>query len=142
MVHELRALVAANERFYQAFEAAEPLAMDEVWAQLPGDTCIHPGWDPIRGPINVANSWRRIFAGQERLAVQLSELHAEIHGDVGVVHLVENIWVARTRQEVGKVAATNLFVRRDGAWKLTLHHGSPMGGPPDELSTKPGEPDN
>jgi hypothetical protein len=26
----------------------------------------------------------------------------------------------------GTVAATNMFVRTDGSWKLVVHHGSPV----------------
>lgn len=128
-----RQLAAANDAFYRAFERADPVAMDAVWALSPADVCVHPGWDATRGSINVANTWRRLFASGERLAFALSDLHAEVYGDVGIVHCVENIRVAGSGQPVGRVAATNVFRRIDGAWKMIVHHGSPVSGAPEEF---------
>lgn len=141
-MRDLRELLAANDAFYRAFEAADPKAMDAVWASVPEVVCIHPGWEVVRGPINVANTWRRLFANGQRLRFTLGDLHAEVYGEVGVVHLVENIGVAGSREMVGRVAATNLFRRVDGAWRMVLHHGSPVPGEPDELAVAPGSVEN
>lgn len=130
----LRPLLAANDAFYRAFERADPAAMDAVWAQSPEDVCVHPGWDMTRGAINVANVWRRLFASGERLSFALGDLHAEIYSEVGIVHCIENIWIPSPRQMVGRVAATNVFRQVDGAWKMILHHGSPVSGAPDDLA--------
>lgn len=137
-MYALRELLAANEAFYLAFQKADIDAMDRLWANGPEDVCIHPGWAPTRGAINVRNTWRRLFASGERLSFRLGDIHAEIHGEVGVVHLVENIW-ADPGGLVGRVAATNLFRRIDGAWKMVLHHGSPMGGEPEGPDVAVGE---
>lgn len=135
----LRELLAANDAFYLAFERADADAMDAVWADSPEDVCIHPGWELVRGAINVRNTWRRLFASGERLRFKLSDVHAEVHGEVGVVHLVENIWAGDPPQLVGRAVATNLFRKVDGAWKMALHHGSPTGGPPEGVMVRPGE---
>jgi len=141
-MRELRDLLAANTSFYNAFEKADPAGMDAVWAQSSDDVCIHPGWEAARGAINVANSWRRLFSSGERLKFALADLHAEIYGEVGIVHCVENIWVAAPRQLVGRAVATNIFRKVDGSWRMVLHHGSPVAGPPDDLTTTPGDLDN
>lgn len=141
-MRDLRELISANTTFYACFEKADPALMDAVWAQGAEDVCIHPGWEVARGAINVSNSWRRLFAGGERLRFALGDLHAEVYGDVGLVHCVENIWLASPRELVGRAAATNIFRRVDGAWKMVLHHGSPVAGPPDELTITPQDLEN
>lgn len=141
-MRDLRELLAANDQFYQAFEAADPRRMDAVWGQTPDDTCIHPGGDITRGAINVANSWRRLFASGERLRFALGDVHAEVHGDVGVVHVIENIRMADGRRIVGRVAATNLFRRIEGRWRIVLHQGTPMDGAPEEILAPPGDFEN
>ena len=55
---------------------------------------------------------------------------AVISGDVAWVTLDEN---PVDRAATGTIAATNLFVRSAGDWKLVLHHGSPVG--PDQTWT-------
>jgi ketosteroid isomerase-like protein len=139
---ELRELLAVNDSFYRAFEQADAGAMDALWAGEPGDVCVHPGWEPTRGAINVANTWRRIFAGPSRLRFRLGQVHAEIHGTVGIVYCTENIWAAESGEIVGRVAATNLFRKIDGRWRMVLHHGSPVPGAPDAVTTSPDDLDN
>ncbi len=119
-------LIAANDAYYRAFEAADPLAMDAVWAGGPDDICVHPGWDVCTGAINVRNSYRRIFATGERLRVRLGAVRVDIHGDIGRVTSVEHVYVPELKAVVGRVACTNLFLRVEGGWKMILHHGSPI----------------
>lgn len=138
-MNALRELMAANDAFYLAFQKADPATMDELWANGPEDVCVHPGWEPIRGAINVQNAWRRLFVSGERLRFKLSDVHAEVYGEVGLVHLVENIWAGDPGHLVGRVAATNVFRRVDGRWKMVLHHGSPTGGTPEGVMVSPGE---
>jgi hypothetical protein len=48
-----------------------------------------------------------------------------VAGDVAWVTLDENLIAGEAS---GTIAATNMFVRADGAWQLVLHHGSPVMG--------------
>jgi hypothetical protein len=121
-----RELLAANAAYYSAFEAADPLAMDDVWSGGEDDVCVHPGWDVCSGSVNVRNSYRRIFSTGERLRVQLGGVRVDIHGDIGRVTAVEHVYAPEVRAMVGRVACTNLFLRVEGAWKMILHHGSPI----------------
>jgi uncharacterized protein (TIGR02246 family) len=120
----------ANRSFYAAFEARDLEAMAGVWEQSERATVTHPGWPTLRGWTEVAESWERIFANTPYIQFFLTEEEIRVEGDAAWVTLFENIL-----QEVGRgganlsearVAATNVFVRRDGRWWMVLHHGSPV----------------
>ncbi len=121
---EARAVLAANDAFYRAFVAGDALRMDLVWAGHVGDTCIHPGAEAIIGPINVQNSWRRLFVSGERLSIRLSDLRVDVYGTTAKVHLIENVSSSGEQQLVARVACTNLFLRTEDGWRMTLHHGA------------------
>lgn len=136
-----RELLAANDAYYKAFEAADHLAMDALWAGGDDDICVHPGWDVCAGAINVRNSYRRIFATGERLRIRLGAVHVDVHGDVGRVTAIEHVYVPELKAIVGRVACTNLFLRVEGAWKMILHHGSPIHTPEPEVEPTPDDAD-
>ncbi len=124
---DVKAVIAANDAFYRAFVAQDALRMDLVWAGHAGDACVHPGTDAVIGPINVQNSWRRLFVGGDRLNIRISELRVDVYGTVAKVHLIENVSVATpvalgARRET-RVACTNVFLKTDDGWRMTLHHG-------------------
>ena len=124
-----------NRAFYAAFEARDLAAMGEVWECSDRATVTHPGWPTLRTWERVADSWRRIFAGTPYIQFFLTDEDVQVAGDVAWVTLFENIL-----QEVGgrggenpapalgeaRVAATNVFVRNDGRWRMVVHHGSPV----------------
>lgn len=124
-----RDVLAANSAYYRAFEAADPIAMDAVWSGGPHDVCIHPAWAICQGPINVRNSYRRIFASGERLRIRLGSVRVDVHGEIGRVTAVEHISLPGEEGILGRVACTNLFVRTESGWRMILHHGSPISGP-------------
>jgi hypothetical protein len=121
---DTRAVLAANDAFYWAFVAGDSLRMDLMWAGHPGDTCIHPGAEALVGPMNVQNSWRRMFASGERLSIRVTDVRVDVYGAIGRVTLVENVSARGEHRLVARVACTNLFLRTDDGWRLTLHHGS------------------
>lgn len=117
-------VLAANQAFYDAHEARDLAAMGEVWEHTDRTVCIHPGWPILRTWAPIADSWRRIFLGPGRNQFILTNPAVAIDGDVAWVTVDENLVdLAAT----GTIAATNVFVRQpDGAWKLVVHHGSPV----------------
>ena len=121
---EARAVFAANDAFYWAFVTGDSLRMDLLWAGLSGDTCIHPGAEALVGPANVQASWHRLFASGERLSIRVEGVRVDVYGSVGRVTLVENVSARGDMRLVARVACTNLFVRTDDGWRMTLHHGS------------------
>lgn len=118
------AVFAANEAFYRAFERRDLTAMRDVWTGSAYDVCIHPGWDISRGWGEIRRTWQEIFANPGPMEVVVEQVSVDVWADVGRVVLIENVWA--DAQLIGRVAATNLFVRTPDGWRLTLHHGSPI----------------
>lgn len=128
-----QAVLLANSAFYKAFGAMDYDAMAAVWAQRASDICVHPGWPFLRGWKDIRAAWQAIFAGTGFMQVSLSEVTVEITGPVARVCCVENLYSVYEEQAVAsQVAATNLFLYTDRGWRMTLHHGSPIGSTPVE----------
>jgi len=109
------AVTAANAEFYRAFGTGDIKAMDALWADRGEVSCIHPGWPPVRGREDVMASWRGILAEPPEPAVQPAEEQVYLMGDAALVVCFEAI---------GEIflAATNVFLRQGGAWRLVHHH--------------------
>lgn len=118
-------ITRANQAFYDAHEARNLAAMAAVWEHSERASCIHPGWPILRGWPLVEESWRRIFAGAGRNQFILTNTSIEIHHATAWVTVDENLVDAG---RTGTVAATNVFVQTNGAWRLVLHHGSAVLG--------------
>ncbi len=119
-----RAVLAANQAFYDAFEARDADAMADVWETGDEVTCGHPGHPVLTGTAMVQASWRAILSGPQHLQFILSGVHVVVRGDVAWVVCDENLLDGPT---AGTVAAINVFARGvDGRWRLMAHHGSPV----------------
>ena len=137
-----RAVLAANLRFYQAFQALDIEQMDDVWLHEDWVECVHPGWDLLLGWDEVRESWARIFAGTQRMKVDLSSVWVRVEGDVAWVACTEHVTSTFERGfDQALVQATNIFVRRpapaetsseaggEGSgsrWQMVAHHASPL----------------
>ena len=112
----------ANQRFYDAFESGSTAEMARVWGQ--GDHCrvIHPGLGCIMGRDQVMISWKQIFTvGGYKIEVGDVEVHTLLGGRSAMVTCVEYVDSGSTK---GKIAATNVFEKQGGQWKIVHHHGS------------------
>ena len=118
-------VLAANQAFYDAHERRDLDAMRAVWEHSDRSSCIHPGWPILRTWANVEASWRRILEGPGRNQFILTNESVAVEGDVAWVTVDENLVDV---SGAGTVAATNLFAKTDGRWRLVLHHGSPVMG--------------
>lgn len=114
-------LLAANEAFYLAFERRDLDAMFEVWGHGDDVACTHPGWATLHGWAAVAAAWFALFQGDAPMQFILTEVRAQVRGDLGWVLLDENLIAEAEGQTV---AAVNLFERVNGTWRMVLHHGS------------------
>lgn len=115
-----RGVLAANEAFYAAFARQDAAAMDSLWARETGVACLHPGWEALVGREPVVESWRRMFlAGGAPAGVRCRRPVARVVGDVGWV-ICEEVLPG------GSLAATNVFVRERGAFRMVHHHASPI----------------
>lgn len=122
---DVAAVLAANQAYYDAFEAADMDRMSEAWEHNDSVVCTHPGWATLRGWSKVAASWFAIFRNPARLQFILTEPHAVVNGDVAWVTVNENLLGGGVS---GTVAALNIYVRHDQAWLLVAHHGSSVAG--------------
>lgn len=119
MEFEADALLTANLDFYRAFTNRDMAGMEQVWAREAPVLCLHPGWTLLRGRDAVLESWRQILAGPDAPHVACHDDQAFLFGEVGIVTCEEEL-------EGGSLAATNMFVKEDGRWRLVHHQASPI----------------
>ncbi|HEV7886836.1 MAG TPA: nuclear transport factor 2 family protein [Acidimicrobiales bacterium] len=122
------ALRAANQSFYDAFEARDMDAMSNLWEHSDRALCTHPGWATLRGWGHVAASFFALFQNRDPIQFILTNEKLAVQGDVGWVSVDENIL---GEQSGSTVAALNVFVREPAAegreedpWRMICHHGS------------------
>ncbi|MGH9040876.1 MAG: nuclear transport factor 2 family protein [Acidimicrobiia bacterium] len=136
-------VLEANRTFYAAFEARDLKAMAEVWECSDRATVTHPGRPTLRSWPAVAESWRRIFEHTPYIQFFLTDEAVVVAGDAAWVTLYENILQEVPGRRGGpgegsgpsdavlgdaRIAATNVFVRDEGSWRMVVHHGSPVAG--------------
>lgn len=120
-------MLAANRRFYEAFEARDLDLMSSLWEHSDRVTCTHPGWTTLHGWGKVASSFFALFSGPQQIQFVLTGERAAVEGDTAWVLVDENLL---GDQGGSTIAALNLFVRdgdSDGdatAWRVVCHHGS------------------
>ena len=117
-VAELEVL-EANVDFYRAFAARDSEAMGQLWAERHPVACVHPGWDVLDGRERVLASWRDIFGSGSPPDIACSHAAARILGEVAFVTCHEVV-------SGGLLAATNVFVREEGRWRMAHHQATPI----------------
>lgn len=120
-------ILFANEAFYFAFQMKDLAAMEELWARRVPVACTHPGWPSLSGRDQVLSSWKAILENPDAPAVICRGARARRYGDTAFVTCYEVIGE-------NLLAATNVFVREDAAWKLVHHQAGPCHMPPPELA--------
>ncbi|MDA0836644.1 MAG: nuclear transport factor 2 family protein [Planctomycetota bacterium] len=117
----------ANQSFYDAFESLSAEAMGNVWLNSGSVRCVHPGWRAVVGWQPVMNSWQAIFENTSSMQFILTEIEISEEGELGIVTCIENIMAGIGESErMGAVQATNMFLNQGGAWRMILHHASPI----------------
>ncbi len=115
------AVLLANAAFYRIFAEGDAPAMDALWAKRAPVACIHPGWTALSGRERVMQSWREIFHSGPP-PIRCSDARAHLYGEVAVITCCEAI-------DGGVLAATNIFVREGGDWRMVHHQAGPMAPP-------------
>jgi ketosteroid isomerase-like protein len=115
----------AEAAFYDAFETADVAAMNEVWADTRGVTCIHPVGKPLKGPQAVRKSWMMMFRNGPEMHFRIRVLQKTRTEDLSVHIVAEHIRVAGETDERPPVIATNIYRRCADGWRMILHHASP-----------------
>lgn len=137
---EREAVLRVHGALYEAVERGDMDTVTEVWLSgadaddAGGVVCVHPGWPMLRGRAAVLRSYALIMASTEYVQFFLTDVHAEVRGDVALVTCTENILSAGEAEEGedlgplvgGRVVATNLLRRTADGWRLWSHHGSPV----------------
>lgn len=122
-------ILDANRAFYQALQSLDISQMEALWWHEDWVTCLHPGWELIFGWEDVRMSWANIFRSTAQMRITLARSLAHVEGNVGWVSCVESVTSAYDEGfETAMVEATNLFVRRNGEWRVVHHHTSPIPG--------------
>ncbi|EFN58975.1 hypothetical protein CHLNCDRAFT_137591 [Chlorella variabilis] len=116
------AVEEANERFYKAFQSGSLAAMSEVWGKGEHVQCIHPLCGCIAGRQAVMESWKAIL-GSARMRIEVEDVRIFASDSQAFVTCLE---LTESGQNRGRIAATNVFEKQGGVWKLVHHHGSPM----------------
>ncbi len=124
---EEEAVLAANDRFYRAFQSLDIKEMESVWLTTAAVQCIHPGWGPLSGWPDVRDGWVRIFNHTSAMTFTPHLLHVSIQGDLAWLVCVEEITSRQADEEhASQVLATNVFERRSRQWLMVHHHASPI----------------
>jgi hypothetical protein len=115
------AVLAANRRYYDAFEAKDLDVMSSVWERSERSTCTHPGWATLRGWGPIAASYFALFQNPSQLQFVLTEEQVHFAGEAAWVSVDENLL-----GDGGGVtiATVNIFVADGEDWRMVCHHGS------------------
>ena len=122
------AVADANERFYEAFRAGDAVKMRTCWGNGDHVQCLHPGAACIGGAERVAQSWDIVFSGLPPgtgLEIDVEQTRVHAGDDWGFATCVEKV---RSDDGVGTLAATNVFEKQAGEWKIVHHHAHGIQG--------------
>lgn len=118
MSEEEKAILAANEAFYQAFANNDYATMETLWSSGTDIAVIHPGWSPLHGYRAVMDSWHRLLSAPGVTPVLCSESRVYIMGQAAFVICTESF-------DETELVATNIFIRENDGWKLVHHQSGP-----------------
>ena len=110
---EIHAALAANALFYEALAQGDGPAMEALWATTEPVICTHPGAATLHGRAAVMQSWEAILSAPP--AIEFADAQ---------VALIRGLAFVTCSEQIGEavLAATNVFVWEDGAWRMAHHH--------------------
>lgn len=111
---ECDAVLAANLEFYRAFAMRDMAAMEALWARRAPVACLHPGWTALFERAAIMRSWQGILSHPQAPRIACYDERVLCYGEVALVLCEEEL-------DGGTLAASNLFVREDGTWRLAHH---------------------
>jgi ketosteroid isomerase-like protein len=122
-------ILAANAAYYRAFTDGDFAAMSRIWGN-DNVSCIHPGWPVIIGRQEILESYREILRNPDQERIDPRNETVLAAGDEARVICVEFVGGAA-------LAATNLFRRTGGVWRMTHHQASPIAALVEEAMSQP-----
>jgi ketosteroid isomerase-like protein len=118
-------VLEANRRFYEALTQMNEPAMHDVWLHEEWVRCVHPGWPQVEGWDAVRQSFAQIFENTGSLRITVSRTSVHVEQDMAWVSCIEKISSSNPEAiDTVYAQATNLFVLRDGHWRMVQHHAS------------------
>lgn len=115
----------AEAAFYEALARSDLEAMMAIWSEDEEVVCVHPDSGRLVGLANVRESWRQLFSGGVRLAVQTTQLMTHTSMLLTVHSVLEHVSVEGQENLHPPLVATNVYMRGPYGWKMVLHHASP-----------------
>lgn len=122
-------VLLANARFYRAFSQGDFESMSDVWARRTRVVCFHPTVPVLIGREAVLRSWRQILRGVLRFELRCDDAVVTVLNETAILTCYEG-----AGDEPAHLAATNIFVREDGAWRMVHHHAGPLSQPVPRVS--------
>jgi ketosteroid isomerase-like protein len=89
--------------------------MDALWARRAPVACLHPGWTVLTDREAIISSWTAILTSPDAPRIACYDERVMVYGDTALVLCEEEL-------SGGTLAASNLFVREDGGWRIAHHH--------------------
>jgi hypothetical protein len=117
-------LIEANRRFYDALEALDLDAMEEVWERSTRAACAHPGGPWLLGWAEVRRSFEAIVEATSYIEFEISGVEVRMEDPAAWVTCIERVTGEDGR--AAEMAATNVFVLGQNGWRMVLHHASPV----------------
>ncbi len=113
-----------EQAFYEALDAGDSEAVNELWLEDDDVVCIHPGGARLMGYAAIKSSWTSILSGGPVHARCTLAKSLETP-TVALRNVVEEVVVGHgTQQQIVSVLATNVYVKTPAGWKMVLHHAS------------------
>lgn len=114
----------AMKEFYGAFEARDLDRLAKVWIQDASARCIQPNGVLHRGWPEVKRSFELIFDTDRPHHVEITQSFFAVVGEAAWVSLVERVAMPQSARPRREHAATQMWRKADGAWRLALYHVS------------------
>ncbi|WP_161962304.1 nuclear transport factor 2 family protein [Nocardioides speluncae] len=127
----MEAVIAANEAFYEAWEAGDKAQLRSMWLDSDDVVSVHPGVDPEAGDVMLA-TFDELVDQVNGTGTQffVSEVSVAVVGDVARVVCVENcVTTVPTELQLvdySRLGTTNLFRRTPDGWRIWHHHAGPV----------------
>ncbi len=131
-------VLRANRAFYEALQSLDLVRMESLWVQEDWVACLHPGWEILIGWEDVQRGWAEIFRSTAQMMIAIGRPLVHVAGDTAWVSCLENVTTTNAEDfSTAVIEATNIFVRREGRWRIAHHHTTPLPGrvPPGTSST-------
>ena len=119
---------AVNLAYYKALSARDVRSMEAVWTCAADNILIAPPVNPHShvGWTAIKRNWEAYWPTFDQFSVSMQVTKVNLSGPVAWVHGIET---SHRRKKTGEISSsrnygTNIFVNRDGRWRMTFHQSA------------------